>query len=318
MKRFLLVFGAILTFNLNAQNPDPNFDQTWVTAPANYPAKEAVGWISTNVLTHPLCSPNNPTTVTQVTVNCSGTSSMRVLTESFTMGILASLMPDTCGFAFTGQVAISTQPRLVDGFPYNQRPTTIPYCYKTTPVAGDTSGVSVAIWKWNSSNNTRTYLGAAKNLYTTTVASMTNDQLTIAYTPSLSSITPDSMCIYVGSSYKFSGTTIRNKAKKGSLIWVDNFQYPASTVGVKEQPATLVEAIAYPNPANSTFNVISESSDAKHLEIIDLTGKVIEKVEFANGKARIDVSKYYTGIYLYSITDKNNQRLKTNKFTVTH
>ena len=313
MKQFLLVFGAFLTFSLSAQSPDPSFEQPWVTSSAGYPAKEAVGWMSTNVLTHGLCSPTNPTSVVQSTFSCAGVAGMRVETEKFTLGALAGLLPDTCGFAFTGAVVVFPQPRLVDGFPYDQRPTQITYCYQTTPVAGDTSGVSVALWKWTGTS--RLYIGGAKNTYTSTVSSLTNATLSIAYS---STVTPDSMCIYVGSSYKFSGTTIRNKAKKGSLIWVDNFVYPASTVGIKEQPAASFEAVAYPNPANSSFYVSTENGDAKRVEIIDLTGKVIEKSELNNGKTKIDVSKYHNGIYLYSITDKNNQRLKTNKFTVTH
>jgi hypothetical protein len=313
MKQILLVFTAILTFNLVAQNPDPNFDLPWVTSPLGYPAKEAVGWLSTNLLTHGLASSSNPTSVVQTsTINCSGSSAMRIVTEKFTLGNFSGFLPDTCGFAFTGNIIIAAQPRLVDGFPYNQRPATIPYCYQTTLIAGDTSGVSVALWKWN--GTTRTYIGGAKNLYTTNQASMTNAVLNIAYS---STVTPDSMCIYVGSSYKFSGTTIRNRAKKGSIIQVDNFQYPASTVGVKEEN-TSVNVIAYPNPANTTFIVASESADAKNLEVIDLTGKVVERVAFNDGKAKVDVSKYYTGLYLYSVTDKNNQRIKTNKFTVTH
>jgi hypothetical protein len=311
MKQILLVFGAILTFNLSAQNPDPNFDQPWVTSPF-YSAKEAVGWLSTNVMTSSFASASNPTSVTQSTLNCAGTSSMRILTEKYTLGAFAGFLPDTCGFAFTGVVLIAAQPRLVDGFPYNQRPTQITYCYQTSPLPGDTSGIGVALWKWN--GTTRTYIGGGKNLYTNTVSAMTNATLNIAYS---STVTPDSMSIYVGSSYKFSGTTIRPRAKKGSLMWVDNISYPASTVGLKEENSE-INVIAYPNPANSSFIVASESNDAKNLEIIDLTGKVIEKTAFNDGKARVDVSKYYNGIYLYSVTDKNNQRMKTNKFTVTH
>ncbi|MDZ4663506.1 MAG: T9SS type A sorting domain-containing protein [Bacteroidota bacterium] len=314
MKQLLLVFGAILTFSLSAQTPDPNFDQPWVTSPTGYPAKEAVGWMSTNVLTHALASPSNPTSCVQSATNCSGGNSMRIETEKFTLGVLNGLLPDTCGFAFTGTVAISvTGGRLVDGFPYNQRPTQITYCYQTTLVGGDTSGVSVALWKWNGTS--RTYIGGAKNSYTANVGSMTNATLAIAYS---STVTPDSMCLYVGSSYKFSGTTIRNKAKKGSVIWVDNFVYPASTVGVKETSVNEMNVIAYPNPANTAFYVNAESSDAKNLEIIDLTGKVLERLTFTDGKVKADVSKYHTGIYLYSVTGNNNQRLKTGKFTVTH
>jgi hypothetical protein len=313
MKKILLVFGAILTLNLAAQTPDPNFDQPWVTSPVGYPAKEAVGWISTNLLTHGLASSSNPTSVTQSTViNCSGPASMRIETEKFTTGALGGYVPDTCGFAFTGIVALFPQVRLVDGFAYNQRPTTISYCYKTTVMPGDTSGISVVLWKWTGS--TRNYIGGAKNLYLADQTTMTNGVLNVVYS---STVTPDSMCIYAGSSYKFSGTVIRNRAKKGSILWIDNIVYPASTVGVKEQ-ANEIEVNAYPNPANSTFVVATESAEAKGLEIIDLTGKVIERAAFTDGKVKVDVSKYYTGIYLYSVIDKNNQRIKTNKFTVTH
>ena len=315
MKQLLLVFGAILTFNLNAQTPDPNFDQPWVTSPAGYIPKEAVGWVSTNVLTHGLISASNPTSVTQTATNCSGSSSMRVETQNYNLGsfIPPGFVDDTCGFAFTGGLLLSTSPRLVDGFGYNQRPTQITYCYQTAPVAGDTSGVSVALWKWNGTS--RSYIGGAKNTYTATVTAMTNATLAIAYS---STVTPDSMCIYVGSSYKFSGTIIRYGAKKGSTIHVDNFVYPASTVGVKETSVNEVNVIAYPNPANTLFYVNTESSDAKNLEIIDLTGKVLERLIFTDGKVKADVSKYHTGIYLYSVTGNNNQRLKTGKFTVTH
>lgn len=314
MKQLLLVFGAILTFSLNAQTPDPNFDQPWVTSPTGYSAKEAVGWMSTNVLTHPLASASNPTSCVQSSTNCNGGNSMAIETKSFTLGLLNGFLPNVCGFAFTGTVSISVSGgRLVDGFAYNQRPTQITYCYQTSLLGGDTSGVSVALWKWNGTS--RTYIGGAKNTYTADVNTLTNATLAIAYT---STVTPDSMCIYVGSSYKFSGTTIRPGAVVGSKIWVDNFVYPASSVGVKETSVNEINVVAYPNPANTSFYVNTESTDAKNLEIIDLTGKVLERLAFNDGKVKADVSKYHTGIYLYSVTGTNNQRLKTGKFTVTH
>lgn len=315
MKKLLLLIGAILTFGAFAQGVDKNFDNPWVTN-TNYPAKEPAGWITTNVLTNSFASASNPTSVTQSTVNCNGGFSMRVETKKFTLGFLTGFLPDTCGFAFTGTVAISISGgRLIDGFPYNQRPTNITYCYQTTPMAGDTSGVGVLLWKWNGTS--RTYIGGGKNAYTNTVTSMTNATLNIAYS---STVTPDSMCIYVGSSYKFptSGTGIRKGAKEGSTIWVDNFNYPASTVGVAENNIQTIELKAYPNPANTSLYVATESAEAKTMEIIDLTGKVIEKIAFNDGKLKLDVSKYNTGLYFYNVLGNNNQNLKSGKFTVTH
>jgi hypothetical protein len=303
MKNLLFLISAILTLGLCAQNPDKNFDGTWVTN-SNYPAPDPAGWLSTNVLTNSFASSTNPVSVTQSTVNCNGGFSMRVETKIFTLGLLTGFLPDTCGFAFTGTVAVSIAgARLIDGFPYNQRPTNITYCYQTTPAIGDTSGVGVLLWKWNGTS--RTYIGGGKNAYTNTVSAITNATLNIAYS---STITPDSMCIYVGSSYKFptSGTSIRKGAKAGSVIWVDNFNYPASTVGVAENTNT-VELKAYPNPANTTLYVATESTIAKTIEIIDLTGKVIERIAFNDGRLKLDVSKYNIGLYFYNVIGTSNQ-----------
>ncbi len=318
MKKLLLIACAAITIGANAQtNPDPNFDSPWVTN-TNYPAKEPLGWITTNVLTNSFASASNPTSVTQSTVNCSGGFSMRVQTYTYNLGFLTGFLPDTCGFAFTGTVAISISGgRLADGFPYNQRPTNITYCYQTTPAAGDTSGVSVLLWKWNTSSQTRTYLGGGKNTYATTVSSMTNATLNIAYS---STVTPDSMGIYVASSFKFptSGTAIRKGAKVGSVIWVDNFVYPQTTTGINQHSISQIELMAYPNPANTTLYISTESTDAKNIEIIDLTGKLLESVPFNDGKLKLDVTKYNTGLYFYRVNSATNQVLKTGKFTVTH
>ncbi len=313
MKKFILLFITILTFGVKAQtNPSQDFEN-WFTHP-NYPAQEPVGWISTNVLTNSFASSSNPTSITQAaTLNCSGASSMRVETKKFTLGLLNGFLPDTCGFAFTGAVLISLTPRLVDGFGYTQRPTQISYCYHALPQPLDTCGVSVLLWKWTGS--ARNYIGGAKNLYHTPTTGMANATLNIAYS---STVTPDSMCIYVGSSYKFAtnGTAVRKGAKIGSVLYVDNFSYPS--VGVNENASREISLLAYPNPASTVIYVATESVEAKSIEISDLTGKVLERINFTDGKLKIDATKYNSGLYLYSVMDSNKQSLKTGKFTVTH
>lgn len=312
MKKTILFFTSILTFGLNAQtNPSQDFEN-WFTHP-NYPAQEPVGWISTNVLTNSFASASNPTSITQSTVSCNGPSSMRVETKKFTLGLLTGFLPDTCGFAFTGGVLISLNPRLVDGIGYTQRPTQITYCYHALPQPMDTCGVSVLFWKWTGS--ARNYIGGAKNLYPTATTGMTNATLSIAYS---STVTPDSMCIYVGSSYKFAtnGTSIRKGAKIGSVMYVDNFGYPS--VGLNENTSREISLVAYPNPASTIIYVATESVEAKSIEISDLTGKVLERINFADGKLKIDATKYNSGLYLYSVMDSSKQSIKTGKFTVTH
>jgi hypothetical protein len=54
------------------------------------------------------------------------------------------------------------------------------------------------------------------------------------------------------------------------------------------------------------------------LNIYDLTGKLMETQSFTDGKVKVDVSKFNTGLYLYSVTDNNKNTLKSGKFNVAH
>lgn len=314
MRKILLSIFSIVSLGFLAQ-VDVNFDGTWPPGSA-YPASDPQGWISTNVLTSAFASASNPTSVTQSTNNCSGGFSMLVETKKFTLGALAGLVPDTCGFAFTGTVAITfSGGQLVDGFAYNQRPTEITYCYQAEPAANDTAGISAVLWKWNGSS--RTYIGAAKNLYSTTNNTMANGTLTIAYS---STLTPDSMAIYVASSYKFpsNGTSIRKGAQLGSKMYVDNIQFPASTVGLSASAKNEIGLNVYPIPATSNVYFEASNNDANRIEIIDLTGKQINSVGFNNNRIKLDVADYHSGIYFYSVKNSSGKTLKTGKFSVIH
>lgn len=313
MKKILLVISAVLTISAQSQtlNPDVNFDGTWITN-SNYPAPEPLGWISTNVLTNSFASSSNPVSVTQSTNNCFGGSSMRIETKKFTLGALAGFLPDTCGFAMTGTVVISfSGARLVDGYPFTSKPTYLTYCYQAQPQPGDTCGLGVLFWKWNGA--TRTIVGGGLNQYSTSNASMTNATLNIIYT---STVTPDSMAIYAGSSYKFptTGTTIRKGAKEGSRFFVDNIFYPG--VGVNSINANEIKLSVFPVPATNQLKVVTDNYDAKSILITDLSGKIIESLIFENGKLNIPVSNYQNGVYLYSVLGNSGQTLKTGKFTV--
>ncbi|MCB0410506.1 MAG: T9SS type A sorting domain-containing protein, partial [Flavobacteriales bacterium] len=205
--------------------------------------------------------------------------------------------------------------QLVDGFAYNQRPTEITYCYQAEPAANDTAGISVLLWQWTGSS--RNYIGGAKNLYPTVNNTMANGTLTIAYSNTL---TPDSMAIYVASSYKFpgNGTSIRKGAQLGSKMYVDNIQFPASTVGLNESAKNELSLNVYPIPSNSNVYFEAGNNEATRIEIIDLTGKQINIIGFNNNKAKLDVSDYHSGIYFYSVKNTNGKTLKTGKFSVTH
>lgn len=89
-------------------------------------------------------------------------------------------------------------------------------------------------------------------------------------------------------------------------------------VGIKENKQALIELSVYPNPSSTTVYFVTESAEAKHILVYDITGKLVEKQNFTDGKLKLDVSGYSTGLFIYTIIGNNNQTLKTGKVTVSH
>lgn len=93
---------------------------------------------------------------------------------------------------------------------------------------------------------------------------------------------------------------------------------PTSTVGFTENSLTQSHFMMYPNPSGSVVNFTSNHPDAKYLSVYDITGKLVETLTVFEGKAKIDVSSYSNGLYLYRVTSPTNKPLKSGKLTVSH
>ncbi len=89
------------------------------------------------------------------------------------------------------------------------------------------------------------------------------------------------------------------------------------TTGVSEANALASSVKAFPNPANLYFTLTMNASDAT-VEVLDITGKLIETAAVTMGEARMDVSNYKNGVYFYHIKDAANSVVKSGKFTVSH
>ncbi len=71
----------------------------------------------------------------------------------------------------------------------------------------------------------------------------------------------------------------------------------------------------YPNPAVNSITINSDKYESYTVEIIDLTGKSIQKQKLLQNK--IDVSSIENGIYFLSISE-NNEIIKTQKIIIKH
>lgn len=87
---------------------------------------------------------------------------------------------------------------------------------------------------------------------------------------------------------------------------------------INENKAVAFELGVYPNPSSTTVNFVTENAEAKQVVVYDITGKLVEKQNLNEGKLKLDVSNYNTGLYMYSVIGNANQTLKSGKITVSH
>lgn len=94
--------------------------------------------------------------------------------------------------------------------------------------------------------------------------------------------------------------------------------YLDPALGIHDNKLNTIVLDVFPNPSSSVVNLTTESLLAKEVLIYDITGKMVDKQNFVEGKIKLDVSSYNNGIYIYKAVNAANQTLKTGKLTVTH
>lgn len=72
----------------------------------------------------------------------------------------------------------------------------------------------------------------------------------------------------------------------------------------------------YPNPASEVINFTIDYNKASSVQMMDITGRVIETVNFNLNNAQVDVRNYNAGVYLYQVLNNEGQVVKTGKVTV--
>jgi hypothetical protein len=111
-------------------------------------------------------------------------------------------------------------------------------------------------------------------------------------------------------------TTTTNNAKAKATTWMNEQRWP---VGLAEELAAAANSVqVYPVPANDQLTINIDYNKASSVNVMDITGKLIETAPVTMGEARIDVNNYKGGVYFYQIKDVNGSSVKSGKFTVSH
>ncbi len=243
-------------------------------------------------------SPSYPTewrgsTISQETVGAQqGNSFARIVTTTTANGSM-----------FVGTFITPTT--FKSGVLFNQKPTALNGFYKTSGLA---TGDSAMIVFFSLRGNPASLVTYGSFVETTNKSTWTSFSIPLTYP---GSVTPDTATIFVASNPKPMGYGANSL---NSTIDVDNFSFTGLT-GIDEKTIG-TSFLAFPNPANKEFTIVSKNEEAVSVLISDISGKIISTEPIEYGNASINLDNYVNGVYFYTIVDKNKVVLFTSKFVV--
>lgn len=189
------------------------------------------------------------------------------------------------------------------GEAYDGRPEKLTGFYKYNPIDGDTCGVILDLFKFNSVTNKRDTIGSALFKSGANLSEWTYFELPINY---FSSEIPDSINVIILSSDT-------SNIKAGSTLWVDNFWLQGGTENVEDNLFSQSISI-FPNPTSNYLNleINNLKIDNLSIRIMSTDGKVIysEIFEKVNGFISIDISKYSSGNYFVWLKSEEKTTIK--------
>lgn len=270
--------------------------------------QEPTGYISYNVFTAAIFDPGNtnPTSVTQAGSpnNYQGTYSAKITTIDLVTNPNSMTVPNRAGMLMTGY-ANFTAPYLHPGFGSQQRPQTFSYYTKYTPSGADTMWCFVQLSHWNGSS--RDTIAEGIDWSATAIPSYAQRTVSLVYNPAQMNNFPDTITILFSASSTYA-------PQAGSVMYVDALTF-SGYVGVNEQSENNMVDV-YPNPTSTTTTFDVSSDNASNVIVYDMTGREVNRVSILNKKAVLDSYKMSSGIYSYSIINKDGEVLSRGKFTV--
>lgn len=104
--------------------------------------------------------------------------------------------------------------------------------------------------------------------------------------------------VSTSTTYSFTVTDDRNL--------IANFEVQTSTPNILSSSVKI-----YPNPSSGIFTVeIIDNENINHIEITDISGKILQKYKIESSKIPVDISEYYNGIYFIHIISNNGSAVK--------
>lgn len=96
-----------------------------------------------------------------------------------------------------------------------------------------------------------------------------------------------------------------------SVQWLQSLP----VTGINEL-ASSVNVNVFPNPAENELNITIDGSKTESVQIVDITGRLINTYAVENNHVVINTSDFANGIYTYSIIGKENAVINHGKFAI--
>lgn len=199
------------------------------------------------------------------------------------------------------------------GYPFSYRPMGMKGYMKYAPVNGDSASIFVELKRYNEDLGMSQMIGRGELIFKEAVADWTEFDLTIEYK---SQVQPDSITVlFVASAgYNFDNF-LACQGQKGSSLWVDDVQLYYEEATPEPDPsanenAALAASRLYPNPsADGRFNL--QLSEACRVQVLSVTGQLLQDQEMAAGVQALDLSKYAPAYYVVRLSnEKGSAALK--------
>ncbi|QHS60635.1 T9SS type A sorting domain-containing protein [Chitinophaga agri] len=74
----------------------------------------------------------------------------------------------------------------------------------------------------------------------------------------------------------------------------------------------------YPNPATSRINFELQNNNDQGYDLIvfNFLGKRIDQIKNLNAKTTVELDKYYSGVYIFQLRDRQGNLIESGKFNV--
>lgn len=280
----IIISGCVINSFGQVEQPGNAGFENW-EAVGGSTAEDPVDWSSLNEYV----SMGIPEFLFKTTDASSGSFAMKVTSDT------ASIPPPFGSGALdtaAGMVVLGDLDFDNSGVSYTDRPNEMILFTKGNVGAGDVCFVFAELSKWNTSTNERDLVGEAVYMMTTNISDYMQQTITFDYN---STDTPDTLSMMIAGGNVGPGGAMM----PGNNFYVDDISF-TTPVGVNNFNGEDMSVEIYPNPTSEEVN-IRTARPGLHLEIRDVTGKLVKLVDELGTNTNINLQGLADGVYTYQL-----------------